>query len=74
MQSVGQNFYRATVASGVEQIDQFGTMTSGFLEISNVEVVEEMVRLITGQRAYEANSRAIMASDDMLSTANSIRR
>ena len=52
----------------------FGTMTSGFLEISNVEVVEEMVRLITGQRAYEANSRAIMASDDMLSTANSIRR
>jgi len=74
LQSVGQNFYRATVASGVEQIDQFGTMTSGFLEISNVEVVEEMVRLITGQRAYEANSRAIMASDDMLSTANQIRR
>ena len=73
LQSFGQNFYRETVASGPATQDQFGTITSGFLEISNVEVVEEMVRLITAQRAYEANSRAILASDDMLSTANQLR-
>lgn len=74
LQSIGQNFYRQTVASGDATQDQFGTVTSGFLEISNVEVVEEMVRLITAQRAYEANSRSILASDDMLSTANQLRR
>jgi flagellar basal-body rod protein FlgG len=74
LQSIGQNFYRETVASGAATQDQFGTITSGFLEISNVEVVEEMVRLITAQRAYEANSRSILASDDMLSTANQLRR
>ena len=74
LQSLGANFYRQTAASGEATEDQFGTLTSGFLEISNVEVVEEMVRLITAQRAYEANSRAILASDDMLSTANQIRR
>jgi flagellar basal-body rod protein FlgG len=74
LQSIGQNFHRETVASGPATQDQFGTITSGFLEISNVEVVEEMVRLITAQRAYEANSRSILASDDMLSTANQLRR
>lgn len=79
LESIGRNFFRATTASGapergIPSEDGFGMITSGFLEISNVEVVEEMVRMITAQRAYEANSRAIMASDDMLATANQIRR
>jgi flagellar basal-body rod protein FlgG len=46
----------------------------GFLEISNVSVVEEMVQLITGQRAYEINSRAIQAADEMLQNAVNLRR
>jgi flagellar basal-body rod protein FlgG len=44
------------------------------LEISNVSVVEEMVNLISGQRAYEINSKAIQASDEMLQTAANLRR
>jgi len=44
------------------------------LEMSNVQVVEEMVAMITSQRAYEVNSRAIQAADEMLQTANNLRR
>jgi flagellar basal-body rod protein FlgG len=47
---------------------------SGFLEKSNVQMVTELVNLITAQRAYEINSRAIRAGDDMLQTANNIVR
>ncbi len=46
----------------------------GFLEMSNVQVVEEMVNLITAQRAYEVGSKAIQASDEMLQQANNLRR
>ena len=42
--------------------------------MSNVQVVEEMVAMITSQRAYEVNSRAIQAADEMLQTANNLRR
>ena len=42
--------------------------------MSNVQVVEEMVNMITAQRAYEINSKAIQTADDMLSTANNLRR
>ena len=51
-----------------------GSLSQGFLEISNVSVVEEMVNLITGQRAYEINSRAIQAADEMLQTTTNLRR
>ena len=51
-----------------------GGLSQGVLEISNVSVVEEMVNLISGQRAYEINSKAIQASDEMLQTAASLRR
>jgi len=44
------------------------------LEMSNVNMVEEMVNLIAGQRAYEMNSKAIQAADQMLQTANNVRR
>ena len=46
----------------------------GYLEGSNVQVADEMVNLIIAQRAYELNSKAIQASDDMLSQANQLRR
>jgi len=49
-------------------------LSQNFLEMSNVQVVEEMVNMIVSQRAYETNSKAIQASDDMLQTANNLRR
>ena len=52
----------------------FGETSQGFLELSNVQVVEEMVNLILAQRAYEVNSRAILTADDMLSEANNLKR
>lgn len=79
LHSAGRNLYLATAASGAPVIgtpglDGFGMIAQGFLEMSNVEVVEEMVNMITSQRAYETNSKAIQASDDMLQTANNLRR
>jgi flagellar basal-body rod protein FlgG len=54
--------------------DNVGTIAQGFLEMSNVEVVDEMVNMIVGQRAYEMNSKAIQASDNMLQTATQLKR
>ena len=51
-----------------------GTLQGGFLEKSNVQMVTELVNLIKAQRAYEMNSRAIRAGDDMLRTANDVVR
>ena len=79
LHSVGGNLYLATEASGppivgIAGLDGLGNLRQGFLEMSNVQVVEEMVNMITSQRAYEVNSRAIQASDEMLQTANNLRR
>ena len=76
--SIGRNYFRATEASGDEQegdpgIDGFGTLLSGYLENSNISVVEEMVKMIIGQRAYEANSKIIKTSDEMLQIANNVK-
>jgi flagellar basal-body rod protein FlgG len=77
--SLGRNLYRATDASG-EPIsgtpgsDGVGTIAQGFVEMSNVDVVEEMVSMIVAQRAYEVNSKAIQTADNMLQIANSIKR
>jgi flagellar basal-body rod protein FlgG len=49
-------------------------LSSGFLEGSNVQVVEEMVKMIMAQRAYEINSKAVQTADDMLSTINTMKR
>ncbi|HEY8498179.1 MAG TPA: flagellar basal-body rod protein FlgG [Limnochordales bacterium] len=75
----GRNLFLATGASGPPIVGQpgmdgFGAIAQGHLEMSNVEVVEEMVNLIMAQRAYDANSKAIQASDDMLQSANNLRR
>jgi flagellar basal-body rod protein FlgG len=77
--SVGSNRFIPTEASGdpVEGnpgIDGMGTVAQGYLEMSNVDVVEEMVNMIAGQRAYEVSSKSIKAADEMLQMANNIRR
>jgi len=77
--SVGGNRFRPTDASGdpVEGnpgVDGMGTVAQGYLEMSNVDVVEEMVNMIAGQRAYEIASKSIKAADEMLQMANNIKR
>jgi len=79
LMATGRNYFRETPASGVAVpgdpgADQFGTLAQGFLEMSNVSVVDEMVNMIVAQRAYEANSKSITTSDQMLQTANQVKR
>lgn len=79
LKSIGRNLYITTDASGdpitgTPGEEGFGTIAQGFLEMSNVNVVEEMVNMITSQRAYEINSKVIQASDEMLQTANNVKR
>jgi flagellar basal-body rod protein FlgG len=79
LQSLGRNLFRPTQASGDPILgtagsEGFGTLLQGFVEMSNVNVVEEMVNLIVGQRAYEINSRAIRTADEMMQTANNLVR
>ena len=76
---VGKNLYLSSPASGNPIVDApasngMGSLNQGFLEGSNVSIVEEMVDMITAQRAYEVNSKAIQTSDSMLQTANNIVR
>lgn len=76
LQNMGRNFMRQSTASGEPQIGPpgvagLGTLSQGFLEMSNVKVVEEMIGLIASQRAYEINSKVISAADEMMqNTAN----
>lgn len=67
----GQNLFAETAASGTPNTgapgsDEFGQLAQGFVETSNVNVVEELVAMIQTQRAYELNSKAIQTSDQML--------
>jgi len=79
LHSLGDNNYINTVASGdailgTAGLEGLGQIKQGFVEMSNVQLVEEMTDLITGQRAYEANSKAITTSDEMLQTVNQLKR
>jgi len=79
LQSQGRNLFVPTQASGdaipgTPGRDGLGTLLQGFIESSNVNVVEEMVGMITTQRAYEINSRAIRTADEMMQTANNLVR
>lgn len=79
LKSLGKNLYEVTDASGdattgTPGSDGLGELLQGYLEMSNVKVVEEMVNMIVCQRAYEVNAKAIQAADDMLMMANRIRR
>ncbi|ADQ05947.1 flagellar basal-body rod protein FlgG [Caldicellulosiruptor hydrothermalis 108] len=75
----GKNLYNVSATSGdpvseEEMEGQKSRILQGFLEMSNVQVVDEMVKLIIAQRAYEINSKAIQTADDMLSMANNLKR
>jgi flagellar basal-body rod protein FlgG len=72
LQAVGQNLYIETAASGAPIVgiageDGLGIIKQGMLESSNVNAVEELVNMITTQRAYEMNSKVISTADEMLS-------
>jgi flagellar basal-body rod protein FlgG len=79
LHSMGDNLFIETDSSGqpvegIPGIDGLGTIRQGFVELSNVELVVELTDLITGQRAYDANSKIITTSDEMLQTTNNLKR
>ena len=79
LQSLGNNLYRETAASGAAVVGNPGTngtglLRQGFLETSNVNVAEELIDLIVAQRAYEVNSKSIQTQDAMLATASNLKR
>jgi len=79
LRPTGGNLYEQTEASGEPFIgtpgrDGLGTVRQGFLEKGNVEVVQEMTSLIQAQRTYELNSRMVTTSDEMMQTANNVKR
>jgi flagellar basal-body rod protein FlgG len=79
LSSMGHNLYQATDSSGTANTgtagqNGIGTLSQGALEMSNVSVMEEMVNMIMSQRAYETNSKAVQAADEMLQQTNSIKR
>jgi flagellar basal-body rod protein FlgG len=78
LDSLGNNLYGATPSSGEPIVGKantqgFGRLSQGQLEGSNVNIVEEMVNMISGQRAYEINSKVIQTGDQMLQQTNNIR-
>ncbi len=79
LEKLGGNLYRATDTAGEAvdwdpEADSTITLESGYLEASNVQIVEEMVGLITAQRAYEINSKVVQSVDEMLQTTTNLRR
>jgi len=79
LSATGHNLYQETEASGnptsgTPGQNGLGTILQGYLEMSNVNIMEEMINLIIGQRAYEANSKTIQAADEMLQMANNVKR
>ena len=79
LHSLGDNLYIETDSSGqaiegTPGIDGLGVLRQGFIELSNVELVVELTDLITGQRAYDSNSKVITTSDEMLQTVNNLKR
>ena len=79
LESIGGNLFVESTASGVPEIGNpgetgFGSLRQGFVESSNVNVVEEMVAMILAQRAYEINSKSIQTSDDMLQRISQLKR
>jgi flagellar basal-body rod protein FlgG len=79
LEAQGQNLYKETSASGPAELGDpgqsgFGQLQQGYLELSNVSVVEEMVNLILAQRAYEVNSKAVQAADEMMQESNNLQK
>jgi flagellar basal-body rod protein FlgG len=78
LNSLGQNLFEATASSGQPLTgspgtNALGTLQQGSLEASNVDIVNEMVNLISAQRAYEINSKVVTAADEMLRNATSMQ-
>ena len=79
LSSLGRNLYDSTSASGDATVGNpgeggLGSVSQNFLEMSNVNAVDEMVKMIVGQRAYEINSKAIQTADAMLQMVNNLKR
>lgn len=79
MEAMGRNLFRESNSSGQPEPGSpgengFGELSQGYLEMSNVKVVEEMVNLIQAQRAYEVNAKAVQAADEMLQQGNNLKR
>jgi flagellar basal-body rod protein FlgG len=79
LKSLGKNLFLNTTSSGdpiqgTPGLEGFGTISQGFQEMSNVDIVEEMVDMIIAQRAYETNSRSIQAANQMLRDAINVGR
>jgi len=77
--NIGENLYKISEATGNEisgrpAFEGMGKLHQGFIEMSNVKVVEEMVNMIVAQRAYDFNSKSIQTSDAMLGTAVNLKR
>lgn len=78
LSNVGRNLFQVTEASGEPTegkpgIDGVGTVAQGYLEVSNVNVMEEMVNMIITQRAYELNSKAIQTADQMMERVTNLK-
>jgi flagellar basal-body rod protein FlgG len=79
LDAAGHNLYTTTAASGTPELgtpgqNGFGELQQNSLELSNVSVVQEMVNLILAQRAYEVNSKAVQAADQMMQQSNNLQR
>ncbi|HEY0455751.1 MAG TPA: flagellar basal-body rod protein FlgG [Verrucomicrobiae bacterium] len=79
LDSIGRNLYKETSASGAAELGNagengFGELAQGYLEMSNVKIVEEMVNMIVAQRAYEINSKAVQSADEMMQISNNLKR
>jgi flagellar basal-body rod protein FlgG len=80
LNSMGKNLYLPTAASGDAVIgtpggqEGLGALLQGYVELSNVSVVEEFINLIVSQRAYEANSKVVKAADEMYQQVNNLTR
>jgi flagellar basal-body rod protein FlgG len=76
---LGDNLYQATDASGDARTgrageDGLGTFAQGFVETSNVKLIEEMIELMIAQRAYEVNTKVVQASDEIMAMTNNLRK
>jgi flagellar basal-body rod protein FlgG len=79
LKAIGNNLFAATdasgdVAMGAAGSDGFGGLQQGYVETSNVDLVDEMTALVLAQRAYQLNARVLQASDQILETINNLRR
>jgi flagellar basal-body rod protein FlgG len=79
LRALGENIFVESPASGVAIMEEPGTNNTGeilqkYLESSNVSIVEEMVNMITAQRAYELNSKSVQTADTILGTATNLKR